>query len=160
MKWKKVGLVGLCLMVGFVLGYIYTLAWKMPSMAKMTFMLQEKEIVEHEEAVVQAYYDQPNDVAVWALVDYINTLNKLKKERGSTGVENPYFLINPDSSLVLAHTRLGQLYKKMDNHEKSGYHFEQAFSYSKLAKLKNLNTKEDLLALLARIDEHRDSNSK
>lgn len=69
--WKKVALAVSCLVIGFISGYIFTIAHEMPPMAKMMFMLQEKEIFEMEDAAIQAYHNEPNKVAIWALENYI-----------------------------------------------------------------------------------------
>jgi len=153
---KKIALAILCLAIGFIAGYIFNMTYTTAKLARAMFMLQEKEIFQMEEAAVRAYYTEPNEVAVWALENQINTLNKLKEERSQTDVNQPYW---PDQSLALLHARLGQLYNKMNNSEKSNYHFDQALYYSKLA-LKNVNTREDLLKLVTKIDESVDANFK
>ena len=151
--WKKIGLVVLCLAIGFVLGVILDMAYTGHNLATAMFMLQEKEIFKIGEAAEDAYYNQPNEVAVWALVNYIKTLNEVKEERGHAGVENPYFILSPDIDLVFAHARLGKLYKQMGNAEKSRYHFEQTISHSKYTKLKCFNTEEDCVRMLDALDK-------
>ena len=151
--WKKIGLIVLCLAIGCVLGAILSMAYFGHKLATGMFMLQEKEIVKMGETAVDAYYNQPNEVASWALENYIKTLNKVKEERNHEGVENPYFILSPDTDLVFAHARLGKLYKQMGNAEKSRYHFEQAISHSKYAKLKCFNTEEDCVKMLDALDK-------
>jgi hypothetical protein len=153
--WKKVVLAVVCLIIGFISGYIFVMAHEMPPIAKMMFMLQEKEIIEMEDAAKLAYHNESNEVAIWALENYIQTLDKVKKERSSTKAENPYVILLPTQSLVFAHTRLGQLYKNMGNTEKSKYHFEQAISYAKSIKMP-WETEESLLSVLSELD--KDSN--
>jgi tetratricopeptide (TPR) repeat protein len=153
--WKKIGLIVLCLVVGCILGAILSMAYSGHKLATGMFMLQEKEIFEMGEAVEEAYYSQPNEVAVWALENYIKILNELKEERSPAKVENPYFILSPDTDLAFAHTRLGKLYKQMGNDEKSRYHFEQAISCSKHTKLKCINTEEDCLKTLDALDKAR-----
>ena len=80
---------------------------------------------------MEAYHNQPNQVAVWALESYINTLNRLIEERSHANVENPYAFLTPIDSLVIAHTRIGQLCKKMGDVEKSKYHLQQAMLHIK-----------------------------
>ncbi len=150
--WKKIGLLALCLAIGFVLGVILTLAYSGHKLATGMFMLQEKEIFKVGEVAEDAYYNQPNEVAIWALESYIKTLNEVKEERSHAGVENPYFILSPDIDLVFAHARLGKLYKQMSNAEKSRYHFEQAMSHSKYTKMKGLNTEEDCVRMLDSLD--------
>jgi len=153
--WKKIGLIALCLAIGCILGGILSTAYLGHKVATGMFMLQEKEIFEMGEAAEEAYYNHPNEVAVWALESYIKTLNKVKEERSPAEVENPYFILSPDTDLVFAHARLGKLYKKMGNAEKSRYHFEQAISHSKYAKVKWLNTEEDCVRMLDALDKAR-----
>jgi hypothetical protein len=157
--WKKIGLAVLYLLIGCLLGSFLSMAYMGYKVATAMFMLQEKEIFQMEEAAVRAYYTEPNEVAVWALENQINILNKLKEERSQADVNQPYFFYWPDQSLALLHARLGQLYNKMNNSEKSNYHFDQALYYSKRA-LRNVNTREDLLKLVTKIDESVDANFK
>lgn len=153
--WKKIGLVVLCLLIGCVLGSILSMAYLGRSISKGMFMLQEEEIFKIGEAAEEAYYNQPNEVAVWALENYVDTLNELKKERNPAGVKDCYFLLSPDTDLVFAHSRLGKLYEQMGNAEKSSYHFEQAIACSKNTPLKSINTKENCLRMLDRLDKAR-----
>jgi tetratricopeptide (TPR) repeat protein len=139
--------------IGLALGCIITMASTGYKIATAMFMLQEKEIYEMEEAAVQAYHNQPNEVAIWALENYIKTLNRLKEERSSAEVENPYLILSPAQSLVLTHARLGQLYKKMGYVEKSKHNFEQAMANIESAGLKAIKTEEDLIALIKRLDQ-------
>lgn len=156
--WKKIGLVILCLVTGFILGYILTMANYGRKLATGMFMLQEKEICKMGVAAEDAYYSQPNEVAVWALENYIKTLNEVKEERSQTGVENPYFILSPDIDLVFAHARLGKLYKQMGDAENSRYYFEQAISHSKHTKMKKLDTEEDCMRMLDELDKTRSKN--
>jgi len=151
--WKKIGLIVLCLAIGCVLGVILSTVYFGHKLATGMFMLQEKEIFEMGETAEDAYYNQPNEVAVWALESYIKTLNKVKEERSHAGVENPYFILSPDTDLVFAHARLGKLFKQMGDTEKSRYHFEQAISHSKYTKLKCFNTEEDCVRMLDTLDK-------
>ena len=143
----------LAFVIGLALGYIITTAFTGYKIASAMFMLQEQEILEMEEVAVQAYYNEPNEVAVWALENHIKTLNRLKEERSPSDVENPYFILSPAQSLVCTHARLGQLYKKMGCVEKSKHNFEQAMSNIENAKLKAIKTVEDLVALINRLDK-------
>ncbi len=150
---KTIILVLIALVIGFAAGYVIAMAFYGYKIASAMFMLQEKEIFEMEETAVQAYHNQPNEVAVWALENHINTLNRLKEERSSAEVENPYFFLSPDQSLVLAHTRLGQLYKRMNHLEKSKYHFERAMSHIENSRLKVIKTEADLIDFINRLDQ-------
>jgi L-ribulose-5-phosphate 3-epimerase UlaE len=151
--WKKIGLAVLGPVIGCVLGVVLSMAYLGRTMATGMFMLQEKEILNIGEAAEDAYYNEPNEVAVWALENYIKTLNELKEERKPAKVKNPYFILTPDIDLLFAHARSGKIYKQMGNDEKSQYHFEQAISHSKNTRLKSLNTQEDCLKMLDAIDK-------
>lgn len=139
--------------IGLALSHILTMVYSGYKISSAMFMLQEKAVFEMEEATVQAYYNEPNEVAVWALENYIKTLNRLKEERSLTCVENPYFFLSPAQSLVCTHARLGQLYKKMGCVEESKHNFEQAMSNIENAELKAIETEEDLVALINRLDK-------
>ena len=150
---KTIILVLIALVIGFAAGYVIATAFYGYKMASVMFMLQEKEVFEMEEAALQAYHNQPNEVAIWALENYINTLNRVKEERSSAGVENPYFLLTPIQSLAFCHARIGQLYEKTGNVEKSNYHFEQAMSHVKNSQMKGIKTEADLIDAINRTDQ-------
>ena len=155
---KTIILVLIALVIGFAAGYVMAMAFYGYKIASGMFMLQEKEIFEMEEAALQAYHNQPNEVAIWALENYINTLNRVKEERSSAGVENPYFILSPIQSLAFSHARIGQLYKKMGNVEKSKYHFEQAMSHIENSRLKVIKTEADLIDFINRLDQKLNKN--
>ena len=154
--WKKIGLVILGLVIGGVLGSVGTMAYCGYSLAKCMFMLQEKEILRIGERAEEAYHNQPNEVAAWALTSYIETLKELKEERSVAESENPYLLLTPDRDLVFAHGRVGQLYKEMDNAEKSRYHFKEALSYCSSNGPKFIKTEADLMNYINKLDEMQD----
>jgi tetratricopeptide (TPR) repeat protein len=151
--WKKIGLIILCLAIGCGLGVVFSISYMGRTLAIGMFTLQEKEIFNMGEAAEDAYYNEPNEVAVWALLNYIKTLNELKEERRPAKVKSPYFVLSPDTDLVFAHARLGKLYKQMGNTEKSQYHFEKAIFYSKDAGPKSIKTQEDCLMMLDCLDK-------
>ncbi len=151
--WKKIGLVALGIVIGCVLGVFLSMAYMGRTLATGMFFLQEKELVNIGEAAEDAYYNEPNEVAVWALENYIKTLNNLKEERKSINVKNPYFILSPDTDLLFAHARLGKIYKQLGNDEKSQYHLEQAISYGKNSQCKSVNTQEDCLKMLDALDK-------
>lgn len=154
---KTIILTLLGFVVGLAIGCIATMTYYGHSLATFMLSSQEREIFEMEEASVKAYYDQPAEVAIWALENYISTLNRLKEERASAEVENPYFLLRPDHSLIFSHARLGQLYKKLNNTEKHKYHLEQAMSKSKEINFPSFDTEEQLIDFIHRVDSGQDS---
>lgn len=158
--WKKIGLVVLGIVIGCILGAVLSMAYLGRTMATGMFSLQEKEIFNIGEAAEDAYYNEPNEVAVWALENYIKTLNNLKEERKSVSVKNPYFILTPNIDLFFAHARLGKIYKQIGNDEKSRYHLEQAIPYSKNSQCTFVNTQEDCLKMLEHLDKEHSENSE
>jgi len=138
--------------IGLAIGGIATMAYSGFKFSSTIFMFQEREIFEMEAASEKAYYEQPAEVAIWALENYISTLNRVKEERGSAGAESPYFILSPDRSLIYSHARLGQLYKKLNNDEKQKYHFDMAMSKSKEIKFPKFDTEEQLVDFIHRLD--------
>jgi hypothetical protein len=147
--WKKIGLVVLGFVIGCVLGVILSMTYFGRTFAIGMFTFQEKEIFNQGEAAEDAYYNEPNEVAVWALTTYIKTLNELIKERSPAKVKNPYLLLDPDIDLFLAHARLGKIYKQMGKTEESKYHFEQAITHKKRTDL----TEEYCMKFLDEMDK-------
>ena len=133
---------------GVLTGYFGAMALYRHSVATFMLSSQEMEIIEFENCAVDAYYNEPTEAAVWALETYVGTLDRLKEERSSGGGENPYLFVRPDISLVCSHARLGQLYKKLDDSEKSKYHFEQAMSKRQETKMPSFDTEEELIAFV------------
>jgi tetratricopeptide (TPR) repeat protein len=158
--WKKIGLVALGIAIGCVLGVFLSMAYMGHTLAVGMFFLQEKELVNIGEAAEDAYHNEPNQVGIWALENYIKTLNNLKEERKSINVKNPYFILSPDTDLLFAHARLGKIYKQLGNDEKSRYHFEQAISYSKNTKCQSLNTQEDCEKMIDALDKSHIKSSE
>ena len=115
------------------------------------FRYEEMEIGIMEETAQKAYHNQPAATAIWALENFICVLNRVKSERAPSESENPYFILIPNQSLILAHTRLALLYEKMNDYTKSTYHFERAMTNSKNAGLKAIETQTDLINLVNRI---------
>ena len=143
------------LVIGIIIGGIGVVAYcgsGFEGLVKTMLMVQEKEIAEMKIDATKAYHEQPPEVAIWALENYIDNLNTLKEERTQNGTEAPYIFLTPDRSLVFSHARLGQLYKKLDNAEKSKYHFAQAMSKSKEIKLPAFETEEKLIEFIHKVD--------
>jgi len=147
--WKKIGLVVLGIVIGFVSGFILSMAYSGHTMATGMIFFQEKEIVDMGQAAEDAYYNEPNEVAAWALTTYIKTFNELEKERLPAKVKKPYFMLAPHMDLFLAHARLGKIYKQMGKAEESRYHFEQAIIYKNCPDWKE----EDCMKFLDAFDK-------
>ena len=76
----------------FVIGLIVGVAgcailffgYSMPQLGKTLIMLQEGEIAKQGESAYHAYLSEKPGIAVWAYENYIKTLNRLKREMGSS----------------------------------------------------------------------------
>ena len=140
------------LVIGIVLSAIIVLSYIMPRNASSMFMLQEQEIVKQGEEAYKAYLHEETPVSIWALERYVDALNRIIEERTSADVDDPYFMLHPEIDLVLAHGRLGILYRGDDNIEKSQYHFNQALSYAAKRDKNYIRTEEELISYLRQID--------
>ena len=144
------------LLIGLIIGCLGTMAYFGHDLAVAMFSLQEVEILEFENSAVDAYDNQPTEVAIWALENFIGMLNRIKKERAPAEVENPYLMLTPDTSLVFSHARLAQLYQKMNNVEKYKYHLEQAVTKGKETHLSALDSEEKLINFIHKLDSSED----
>jgi hypothetical protein len=151
----KITQMSLCLVAGFALGYIVSMANSGHKVAQGMFLLQEMEVIHMQEAAMQAYFNESNEVAVWALENCVETLNRLTDERSPADVENPFIMLVPDQFFVLSHARLGLLYKKMGEVEKSKYNFDQAISLRKRTKMKAFDNEENLIEFLTELDKKK-----
>jgi len=142
----------LALVIGIVTGLVGGIAYFGPGMARSMFMFQEAEVVRFEEAAVDAYHNQPTEVAIWALEYNINTMNMFKEQRASADTEDPYVLLTPDISLVFSHARLSQLYKKLNNEDKYKYHVEKAIAINNDTRKYKIDTEEKLIDIINRLD--------
>ena len=89
--WKIILLAAACLIVGFIVcGFVFV-AYFMPIYARMMFVIQEGEVIKFSEAAMDAYYNEPNETAVWALNYYIRAVSEMAKERDPSGGEDRFF---------------------------------------------------------------------
>jgi tetratricopeptide (TPR) repeat protein len=154
--WKKIGLVILGLVIGFVFGFILSMAYSGYTLATGMVFFQGKEIIDMGQAAEDAYYNEPNEAAVWALTKYIEILNETKEWQSSAKVKKSPFYIDPNHAFFLSHARLGKIYKRMGKTEESRYHFEQAITHSK----SRANTEEDCLKTLDALDKLHDKGKE
>lgn len=145
--------------IGLVIGFVGTLDYFGHTTATLMLLNQEMEIVEFEGSTVDAYYNQPTEVAIWALENYINTLNRVKEEHALADTEKPYILFSPDRSLALSHARLVLLYKKLNDPEKCKYHFEMATSQTKGINLSAFDTEEKLIEFIHKLNSGTGKNN-
>ncbi len=140
------------LTLGIMSGYGVTLTYYGHEIATAMFLLQEEEIIMMEEAAHEAYLKEPPAVAVWALENYVNTMDRLKKERSSVATDNPFLVLTPDDSLVLAHARLCILNENLSKYAKSRYHLEAAVAHIPAAGLPGIANQADLIRLMKEMD--------
>ena len=150
----------LAIVIGCIIGFIGAMAYCGPGVATMMFTLQEMEISEFENSAVNAYYNQPAEVAIWALEKHICTLNRVKGERSSAKVENPFFMLTPNLSLVFAHGRIANLYKKLNNPKKYKFHFDKAMAISKGNNLSAFDNEEEFIDFIHKMDSSQKTKEK
>ncbi|MFH1857024.1 MAG: hypothetical protein ABH836_07390 [Candidatus Omnitrophota bacterium] len=149
MKIKKTIIIILCLLFTGSIGYIFAVMRFGFSTAKTMFMLQEREIWQFGEAAKEAYFKEPSIIGIWALENYINVLNRVKLERSSSKKENPYFMLSPNRDIMISHTRIALLYKKMQNQSEYKVHIKEALLF-----FNNGNAiEEELLEFVRKLDE-------
>lgn len=126
------------LVIGIGLGSIGSIAYLGPKLAKGMLSLQETELVRNEESAIQAYLNESPEVGIWALENYINSINQVMKEREVEDNQHLFFLIRPTMTLRLAHVRLALLYEKTGNDLKRKENLDKAFEYCDSIKEKKL----------------------
>lgn len=151
-KMKKYIIVILSLLMGVGIGYFLAIIHIGHVTAKTMFMLQEKEISELGKSAYKAYLDESTKVGIWALEEYVNALNRIIKERSNSFKKRLFFIISPETELLLTHGRLMLLYKKINKPEKAKYHLKQALSFAKKSKLQ-IKTEQDLIDFLKNLDK-------
>jgi hypothetical protein len=151
--WKKIFLIGGCVIGCMLIGGIVSFMYFMPTMAKGLFMMQAKEIFELGEAAQEADFKEPNEVALWAMTTYLKSLEKLPIERGiKKGEKEIYVWLSPVDTAI-AHARLGNLYYRMGEKDKAQEHFKFATERAKGTCFESENTEEGWLKLVQRMDE-------
>jgi tetratricopeptide (TPR) repeat protein len=150
--WKIILLAAACLVAGFIVGGFLFVYYFTPKYASMMFILQEGEVIKFSEAAKEAYCNEPNETAVWALNYYIEDLSQMAKDRNPSEGEGQFFIINFNRGLAFAHARLGILYRKLGDLEKSQYHFDEAMAFVEAAGLKPITTQEDLEQFISKFD--------
>jgi hypothetical protein len=157
----------LCIMAGFAAGGILSFAYSRWSFFDILKTEITNDIWTLHKTAADAYYDEPNKVAITALNYSITTLNNLRqslKERyygnaNFTGKINSYFY----PTLAAENAMIGNLYKKLGNAEKSKYYFDLAISLCRYIKSDvpiNLKTEEDFIKLLDETYEARKQNDQ
>jgi hypothetical protein len=150
--WKKITALLLCFVVGLIVGAFAAWFYTFPNSVRMMFFLQEGEIAQLEDVVVEAYHNEPNDVAIWALETYVDALNRIVNDRIEADADSSYLFLTPDTSFIFAHTRLGYLYQQMGDPNSADFHFKQALYYSDKLGWDCVDSPEVLLEIVEKLD--------
>jgi len=148
---KIISFTFLGLVLGIIVGVIATVFFIVPDMVKSMFMLQEYEFIRNEDTAIEAYLNEPPEIGIWALQNYINSINQALNDRGLEKAHASFFLISPKNSLGFAHARLALLYEKKGDELKKDEHTSKAFEYIKSAAI---NSEEKLFQLVITLDEN------
>lgn len=140
------------LVIGIVLGGIGSMAFFGKSLARAMFMLQEAEVLRNENSAIQAYLNESPEVGIWALENYINSMNQVIKEREIEDNQHVFVLIKPTITLRYAHVRLALLYEKTGNDSKRKENFDKAFEYYDSMKIERELLEKRLIELVTKLD--------
>jgi len=149
---KIIGFTLLGLVIGIVLGCIFTMAYMGPTCAKGMFMLQEAELIRSEDAAIQAYLNESPETGIWALENYINALNRVIKEREIRNNKHLFLMISTKVTLREAYVRLALLYGKIGNEAKRKENFEKAFEYCDSMNIERELLEERLIQIVTTLD--------
>jgi tetratricopeptide (TPR) repeat protein len=149
--WKRAFIfIGLFL-AGAVIGGAAVFELVMPTMVKSVFLIQEKEIFELGEAAKEAYFNEPNETAVWALKTYIKSMDKIEAERQAADANKIYVLLSPDDK-VIARARLGCVYYRIGQMEKAQEQFKLATEDRASSMGYRFKTQDDWMQLVKQMD--------
>lgn len=128
---KKLGLVALGLVVGLLIGGVGVMAHYGYSLARGMFMLQETDLVRAEESATRAYLNEPPEVGIWALEDYMAFFEEVIAHRMTAveeeqDAERDVFLMARPEMRWVSYTRLALLYEKAGNEAKRDEAFQKA----------------------------------
>jgi len=149
---KIVGFTFLGLVIGIILGNIFTMAYYGHKIAKGMFMLQEVELIRNEDVAIQAYLNESPEIGIWALENYIDAINWFIKEREVENNKHLFLMISPKVTLKYAYVRLALLYEKIGNDLKRKENFEKAFEYCNSTNIKKELLEERLVQVVTKLD--------
>ncbi len=152
MAKKTIALTILSLVIGIGIGIIFCIAYFGPKLARSMFILQETELVRNEDSAMQAYLNESPEVGIWALENYINSLNQVIKEREIEDNQHVFFMVKPKITLRYAHVRLALLYEKTGNDLKRKENLEKAFEYCDSMKIERELLEERLIEVVTKFD--------
>jgi len=140
------------LVIGIGLGIIGSITYLGRELATNMFILHDMELAMNENSTIQAYLNESPEVGIWALENYIKTMNRVIKERKVDNNQPSFMMIRPEPTLRFAHARLALLYEKTGNDLKRKENFEKAFEYCESMKMKRELLEEKLIELVTKLD--------
>ena len=138
--------------IGIVLGSIGSMAYLGHELATGMFMLHDAELVRNEDSAIQAYLNESPEVGIWALENYINSMNQVMKERETEDNQYLFVLIRPKTTLRFAHVRLALLYEETGNDLKRKENLDKAFEYYDSIKIEREILEKKLIELVTKVD--------
>lgn len=152
MAKKTIAFTIIGLVIGIVLGSIGSMAYLGPTLTRAMFLLHETELFRNEDSAIQAYLNESPEVGIWALENYVNTMNQVIKEREIEDNQHVFVLIRPKITLRYAHVRLALLYEKTGNNLKRKENFDKAFEYCDSMKIERELLEERLIEVVTKFD--------
>ena len=152
--WKIILLAAACIVIGFVVGSFVGKVNLVSSVDEAVFVTQESLAFKFGQAAKDAYYNEPNQTAVWALKYYIGSINEMIRDRGLENMKPDSFFTGFNQDLIIAHARLGILYRKLGDLKESKFHFDEAMSIVRSTGLEFVKTPEDLEKLVSSWDDN------
>ena len=140
------------LVIGIGLGSIGSMVYLGHKVATVMFMLHETELVRNEDSAIQAYLNESPEVGIWALENYINSINQVIKEREIEDNQHVFFIVKPTITLRYAHVRLALLYEKTGNDLKRKENLGKAFEYCDSMKIERELLEERLIEVVTKFD--------
>jgi hypothetical protein len=148
--WKKIFLITFCVAGGLVLGVAIGKEFPTAKFFRTMFFMQEKEIYDLGQAAQNAYFYEPNEVAIWAMTTYLKRLDNVEKERNIA--RRDYAVLSRlDKEIALV--RLGRLYTMVGEPNKAQEQFNLAIQYHKEECPDSPKTQEELLEFVKKVDE-------
>jgi hypothetical protein len=147
-----------CLIGGLVVGAFCGVLYTTKQFAETLALLKETELSESGERAFQAYQNETNSVAIYALTQDINTLQDAK-ELGN----NPFFATPTEIQrrLMVNHARLAKLFAESGQTNASMAHIAEALKYAQetsadpntVARFSFITNETQLFETLAKFDQ-------
>ena len=124
---KKLGLVAIGFLVGFIVGGLGVMAYSGYTLAQGMFMLQDMDLSRAEDTATQAYFNESAETGIWALENYLDYFETVIGQR-TESVDEPksvFLLVDPHLRWI-SYVRLGLLYEKKGDMAMRDKTFEKA----------------------------------